>query len=250
MRPVHILHRQAERPRDAGFGDRQVFQRLDQAGALVPGRGGGPGCQVVAPSRAHRNRRHRAEAQISDQFSVGVADTLKRRWIVRDQIDLVHRQNDVANAEQSDNAAVARRLGRHALDRIHQHDRCVAGRGAGGHVARILLMPRRISDDEAATRRRHIAIGNVDGDALLALGLQPVQQQGVIQVGPIGAEPARVAFQRRQLVLRHLARLEQQPPDQGRLAVVHGAAGQKAQQVAFRPLALRREGRRGAVHQK
>ncbi|MNQ98050.1 hypothetical protein D3C85_1137240 [compost metagenome] len=156
----------------------------------------------------------------------------------------------MANAEQSDNAAVARRLGRHALDRIHQHDRCVAGRGAGGHVARILLMPRRIGDDEAAARRRHIAIGHVDGDALLALGLEPIQQQGVVQIGAVGAEAAGVAFQRRQLILGHLPRLEQQPPDQGRLAVVHGAAGQEAQQVAFLAPGFRRKGRHGAVHQK
>ncbi|MNY25343.1 hypothetical protein D3C86_1591190 [compost metagenome] len=156
----------------------------------------------------------------------------------------------MANAKQGDDAAVPRRLGRDTLDRIDQHDGRIASRGAGGHVARILLVSRRVGHDEAATRRRHIAIGHVNGDALLALGLQPVQQQGVVQVRPVRAETARVAFQRRQLILRHLARLEQQPPNQGRLAVIDRAAGQEPQQVTFRLLRLRREGRHGAVHQK
>ena len=54
------------------------------------------------------------------------------------------------------------------------------GGGAGGHVARVNLLrwpgvsatmvKRRVGDGEEA-------VGDVDGDALLALGLQAVQQQ-------------------------------------------------------------------------
>ena len=69
------------------------------------------------------------------------------------------------------------RLRQHALPRIDQHDRKVGGRGAGRHVARVLLVARRVGDDELALRRGEEAVGDIDGDALLALRLQPVDQQ-------------------------------------------------------------------------
>ena len=72
---------------------------------------------------------------------------------------------------------MAPRLGQHALARIDQQHRHVRGRRAGDHVARILFVPRRIGDDELAPGARKEAIGDVDGDALLALGRQPVDQQ-------------------------------------------------------------------------
>jgi hypothetical protein len=46
----------------------------------------------------------------------------------------------------------------------------VGGRGAGGHVARVLLVARRVGDDELAPVGGEVAVGDVDGDALLALG--------------------------------------------------------------------------------
>jgi hypothetical protein len=42
----------------------------------------------------------------------------------------------------------------------------------------------RVGHDESAPRRGKIAIGDVDGDALLALGLQAIEQQGEIDIPP------------------------------------------------------------------
>ena len=72
---------------------------------------------------------------------------------------------------------MAARLGQDALARIDQNDRQVGGGRAGGHVARVLLVARRVGDDELAPRRGEVAIGDVDGDALLALGAQAVGEQ-------------------------------------------------------------------------
>ena len=83
------------------------------------------------------------------------------------------------------------------LARIDQQHGEVAVRGAGRHVARVLLVARRVGDDEFPPRRREIAIGDVDGDALLALGLEPVDEQRKIDrsaaVGPGARVPARRA---------------------------------------------------------
>ena len=133
---------------------------------------------------------------------------------------------------------MAARLHAHALLRVDQHHGGVGGRGAGGHVARVLLVARAIGDDELAARRLEVAIGHVDGDALLALGLQAVDQQGEIGHFARGAPAAAVVGHGRELVVEHLARVVQQAADQRALAVVDAAAGDEAQQV---DLALLRE---------
>ena len=69
------------------------------------------------------------------------------------------------------------RLRQHAVARIDQNDGQLRRGGAGRHVARVLLVPGCIGDDELALRRGEVAIGDVDGDALLAFGAQAVGQQ-------------------------------------------------------------------------
>ena len=48
------------------------------------------------------------------------------------------------------------------------------------HVGSVLLMTWGIGDNELALLRTEVAIGNIDRDALLPLGLQAIQQQGEI----------------------------------------------------------------------
>ena len=91
-----------------------------------------------------------------------------------DEVDLVDRQNDVADAEQRDDVGVAPRLGQHALARVDQDDGELGIRGARRHVARVLLVARRVGDDEFALVGREEAVGDVDRDALLPLGFQAV----------------------------------------------------------------------------
>jgi hypothetical protein len=100
-------------------------------------------------------------------------------------------------------------------------------------VAGVLLVPGRIGDQEGAPGGGEEAVGDVDGDALLALGLEAVEQQREIDVGG-AAILSRVPHQRRHLVVEDLLRLVEQPADQGRLAVVDRAAGEKAQAAAVR----------------
>jgi len=78
-------------------------------------------------------------------------------------------------------------------------------------------MARRVADDELARLGAEVAVGHVDGDALLALGAQAVGQQG--QVG------LALALHAGQVVLQHSAGVDQQAADQGALADVNRAAG-------------------------
>ena len=93
-------------------------------------------------------------------------------------------------------------------------------------------MARRVGDDELAAVGREVAIRDVDGDALLALGLQAVGQQGEVDLaGAGGADLLAVAFHGGELVLVDHLGVVQQPADERALAVVDAAAGEEAQEL-------------------
>ena len=87
-----------------------------------------------------------------------------------------------------DDVAVPAGLREHALARVDQDDGAVGGRGAGGHVARVLLVARRVGDDELALVGREEAVGDVDGDALLALGREAVDEQREVELAALRAD--------------------------------------------------------------
>jgi hypothetical protein len=122
-----------------------------------------------------------------------------------------------------------------AVARIDQKHGQIGGGGAGCHVAGVLLVARRVGDDELALVGRKEAVGDVDRDALLALGLQPVDQQRQIDVLADRAVFLRIPLKRRQLILEDQLGVIEQTADQGRLAVIHGAAGQEPQLVLVLP---------------
>ena len=91
-------------------------------------------------------------------------------------------------------------------------------------------MARRVGDDEAAAVGGKKAVGHINGDALLAFGLQAIHQQREINPFALSAITLRFRFQRPQLIVENLLGLIQHPPDQAGFAVVHAAAGDEAQQ--------------------
>lgn len=92
-------------------------------------------------------------------------------------------------------------------------------------------MPWRVSDDELSPVGREIPVRNVDGDSLLALGSEPVEQERQVQLVALCADPPRVRVERGQLVLEDETGLIQQPPNQRALAVVDAAACDEAEQL-------------------
>ena len=111
------------------------------------------------------------------------------------------------------------RLRPDAVPGVDEQDGDVGGRGAGRHVARVLLVAGRIGEDELAARGREVAVRDVDRDPLLALGAQAVGEEREVD-RPRGAVPRR-RFDRAHLILVHRARVVQQPPDERALPVVH-----------------------------
>ncbi len=123
------------------------------------------------------------------------------------------------------------RLSQNPFACVDQDDGEVRGRGAGDHVAGILFVAGRVGDDELALFRRKEAVGDIDGDALLALGGEAVDEQCKVDVLALRAHSLAVALQSRELILEDHLRVIQQPADQRRFAVIDAATGDEAQQT-------------------
>ena len=86
------------------------------------------------------------------------------------------------DAEERGDERMALGLRQDAVAGVDEDDGQVGRGGAGGHVARVLLVSGRVGDDELAPGRGEVAVGHVDGDALLPLGLQTVGEEGEIDL--------------------------------------------------------------------
>src|SRR5712672_1733594 len=201
---------------------------LEQRRACVPRHIRAACGDVVATERADRYRREIRDADAGRKSVVFQEYGPESCLLVPDQIHLVDGEHHVADPEQLCQVAVAARLSEHALACIDQDDGELGGGGPGDHVARVLLVAGRIGHNEFPSLRIEIAVRNVDGDALLALRGQTVDQQGEVDVLALGADPPAVGLEGRELVLEDHLAVVQEPPDQGRLAVIDAAAGDEA----------------------
>ena len=96
-------------------------------------------------------------------------------------------------------------------------------------------MARGVGEDERPPRGREEPIGDVDRDALLALGAQPVGDCCEIHRSPARDVVDVIGEQR--------ARVEQEAPDQGALAVIDRSRSRESQQLTM-------AGQLGGPHQK
>jgi hypothetical protein len=265
VRTVHPLHRKAQRGVvRARAVHRHRLEPAHERGALVPGHGRAWGGDVVALEGRHRHEGDALEAQAlrpkrarqgGRKATVVFHDTVVHGAGVVHQVHLVDGHEHVPDTEQVHERAVAACLREHALARVHHEHGGVCRGSAGDHVARVLLVARRVGHDELAPLGGEEAVGHIDRDALLALGGQAIDEQGEVQRLALRAPLARVGVQGGQVVFEEQLALEQQPPDKRALAVVHAAAGDEAQQplvlvgvqVAFD---VGGDERRGVGHQK
>ena len=133
---------------------------------------------TLSPSSALIGMKWTFERCRSRANSLEIGTDLREDFLaVVDEVHLVHGNDYVRNRKQRSDERMPPRLRQHAFARIDQHDGKLRGGRAGRHVARVLLMPGRVGDDELALRRREVPIRDIDRDSLLAFGLQAVGEQ-------------------------------------------------------------------------
>ena len=169
--PQYVLYEDAQRrSRLVGFHV-NGFQMPKQARSVMPGRMRACRGDVVAVECGERNGNERGKAKRFGKVAEPADDAIINGAVPVHEIELVHRKHEVTNAHHMRDHRVPARLRQQAPARVDQNDREIGVRGAACRIARITFVTRRISDDEGAPRRRKIAVGDVDGNALFALVL-------------------------------------------------------------------------------
>ena len=176
------------------------FQQVQENRALVPGHVVAAPRDVVSLQRGQRHELDVVDFQAGRKRPIVCGDAVEHAFRIVAQIHFVDGDDNVANTEQRHDETVSTGLRQHAIARIDQNHRHIAVRRTRRHVARVLLVSGRVRDNELAFRRGEIAIRHVDGDALLALCLQAVNEQGEVDVIALGARHLAVALQCIQLI--------------------------------------------------
>ncbi len=105
----------------------------------------------------------------------------------------------------------------HAFQRVDDQDRTVGLRGAGDHVAEEFGVAGRIDQHHVARAGAEADLRGVDGDALVAFGLQRVEEKRPFERH---AAPRADGFQHLQLALGQAAGFVQQAADEGGFAMI------------------------------
>ena len=175
----HQLHRKAQRIVVRFIVDRERLEHLDQGRTGVPRHAVGGGHDIVACQCGQGNRPDVLQAELLRKRGIGGHDAVIDTLVVVHQVHLVDGHDHMLDLQQVRDRRMAlgldQQLDAAVVAELHfrdvdQDDHRIGGRCAGHHVAGVLLMSRRVGDDELALRRGEVAVGDVDGDALLALG--------------------------------------------------------------------------------
>ena len=182
-----------------------------------------------------REERHVRGLQPRGEAGELLPDSLEHVAVPADEVHLVDRDDEAPDPEERGDEGVTAGLRGHALTGVDEEDGEVAAGGGRRHVPGELLVARGVGDDEFPAWRREIAVGHVDRDSLLALGLQAVDQEREVEREAAHAEARRVGAGRLELVVVDAVGVVEEPPDQGALAVVDAPRRQEPQEA---PLAV------------
>ena len=231
--PDHPLHGEAAIDEVAVRGDVHVLEVIQQRRTLVPGH-----VQRTLDDVLTVNGRDRDECDVGDlepraELAEILLDVIERALAVVDQVHLVDAYDQVPDPEQRRDEGVTARLLHDAVAGVDEDHGEVGGRRARDHVAGVALVARRVGDDELAPGGLKVPVGDVDRDALLALGAQAVGQERQIE-GTASVASLRGQLKGFQLIAEDLLRVVEQPADQRALAVVDGAGDDQAEHLRAR----------------
>ena len=184
---------------------------------------------AVAVARGNRDDGGRCQPQTRKVAADLGLDLAEPRRVEGDAVHLVDDDRDLPHPEQVQEIAVPAGLIAHAFARIDDQHGRVGLRGAGDHVAQKLGVARRIDEDDVARGGAEADLAGIDGDALIALGLQRVEQERPFERH---AAPRADRLERVELAVGQVAGLVQQAADQGRLAVIDVADDDDANESA------------------
>ena len=153
VRTNHRLHRESQNIRPVTIAERHGFQMLQQGRPEIPRRFLAARNKVVAFQRAYRHALHKRNPQVMRARRRKVLFQLtKHAFLIFNKVHLVNCREYVRYSQQRSDIGVTARLRQQALRSVDQNDRQIGGRRAGGHIPRVLLVARRVRNDEFRLR--------------------------------------------------------------------------------------------------
>ena len=178
---IHVLNGKAKRlVRDFGRV-RDGIERLEDGRPVEPLQVLAARGDVVALPRRDGNEYLRLDADAREKLAVLARDLVEHLLRVVDEVHLVDDDDDLAHADQPQQIPVAAGLLLHAFGRVDDDERRIGPRRARHHVLDELLVAGRVDDDVFALLGAEPDLARVDGDVLVALGLQRVHEVGELE---------------------------------------------------------------------
>src|ERR1017187_7242746 len=147
-----VLHGEAQIGEIEVAGDGHGLEVLQERGTVVPGSAPAGVDHVIAVERADRDVDDGTVLNLGIDLRGESTEFLANggEYVLTElhQVHLVYGDDEVRNAQQGGEEGVSAGLRQHAVARIDQDDGEVSGGGAGGHVARVLLVAGGVGDDE------------------------------------------------------------------------------------------------------
>ena len=216
-----LLHREAEVLADLERGVVHALEVAEHRRAVVPGRPRPSGSRRCRPRCRHRDAVAVADAEAAGQQREVGGDLVKTSS-EKSTRSILFTTRTTCGTRSSAATARCRRVCSSTPLRASTSSTMTWAVEEPVTVLRVYCTcPGQSARMNLRAGRREVAVGDVDRDALLALGAQAVGEQR--QVGVVEALAPADLLDRVEGVGQHRVRVEQQPADQGRLAVVHGA---------------------------
>ena len=161
---------------------REVIEGFGNRRALPPSHLGGAVDDVLAVLGSDRDEVDGVQAEGLQEGRVFDDDLLVGGLGVVDEVHLVHQYDELFYAQEGEQERVAARLVHDAFLGVDEQEGGGGAGGAGHHVLEELLMARGVDDRVGALLRAEEDARGIDGDVLLLLFDQGVEEEGVFEL--------------------------------------------------------------------
>ena len=183
IHPVNVLDRETQREFGGGrTWPIQSVQRLQQVRSAEPGhRAPTRSDHILAAARRNRNKGACCQSEALQESAIFRLDLPEAVFRKAGQIHFVHRDNHLAQAEETEQLSVPAALLAHTFIRRDHHDRGIGAGRPGDHVLQEFLMAGRIDDDVVAPGAPKLNLRRIDRDVLLLLLGERIEDKGVFE---------------------------------------------------------------------
>jgi len=218
VKAINILDRKPQRLVIRDLGNPEPVQRLQHGWAIPPRHVGAAGGDVIAIPGGDRDENLGFEPDGFEPRAVFLLDAAEAFLAVVFQVHFVHEHGDLADAQQVQEVTVPARVFLDAFVSVDQEEGGFGTGGAGDHVFQELLVAGGVNDDVLAFGGSEPDLRRVNGDILIALGLERVHE-----IGPLEGYAAAFGngLELLELALGQRAGVMEQAADERGFAVVH-----------------------------